>query len=97
MWKIPLAQIREIYYTLISRGIFQYEQKGCHKRTKGSEELLRIDQDILNESKTRRSTLALAWIDYKKAYDMIPQIWILHCLKMYEIPEQVVSLSGRPC
>ena len=32
-----------------------------------------------------RKNLAMAWIDYKKAYDMIPQSWILHCLKMYKI------------
>ena len=38
---------------------------------------------ILNESKTRRKILAMAWIDSKKAYDMDPQSWIVHCLKMY--------------
>ena len=31
-----------------------------------------IDQHILNESKTRRKNLAMAWIDYKKANDMVP-------------------------
>ena len=29
------------------------------------------------------STFATAWIDYKKAYDMVPQSWIINCLKMY--------------
>ena len=31
----------------------------------------------------------MAWINYKKAYDMLPQSWILHCLKMYKISHQV--------
>ena len=32
-----------------------------------------IDQHILNKSKTRRKNLAIAWVDYKKAYDMSPK------------------------
>ena len=44
-----------------------------------------IDQHILNESKIRLKNLAMAWIDYKKAYDMVLQSWIIHCLKMYKI------------
>ena len=37
----------------------------------------------------------MAWIDYKMAYDMVPQIWILHCLKMYKLPDQVVQLIEK--
>ena len=48
-------------------------QKGCHKGSRGTAELLYIDQHILNGNKTRRKNLAVAWIDYKKAYDMVPQ------------------------
>ena len=67
MWKILTAQIKEeIYNSLISRGIFPDEQKGCRKRTKGTGELLCIDQHILNESETRRMNLERAWIDCKK-------------------------------
>ena len=33
----------------------------------------------------------MAWIDYKKAYDMVPQSWILHCLKMYKISHEVIN------
>ena len=66
-----MAQIREeIYNTLISCGLFPEEQKGCRKWTRATVELLYIDQHILYESKTRRKNLAMAWIDYKKAYDM---------------------------
>ena len=72
MWKILTAQIREvIYYSLTSRGVFPAEQKGCCKGSRGTAELLYIDQHILNESKNRRKNLAMAWIDYKKAYDMV--------------------------
>ena len=48
MCKILTAQIRENYYSLVSHGIFPEEQRGCCKRTRGTEELLYIDQRILN-------------------------------------------------
>ena len=37
----------------------------------------------------------MAWIDDKKAYDMVPQSWILLCLKMYKIPDQVVQFIEK--
>ena len=68
MWEILTVQIREeIYYSLTSRGLFPDEQKWCCKGSRGTAELLYIGQHILNESKTRRKNLAMAWIDYKKA------------------------------
>ena len=92
MWKILTAQIREkIYYSLTSCRLFPDEQKGCRKGSRGTAELLYIDQHILNESKTRRKNLATAWIDYEKACDMVPQSWILHCLKMYKISHEVIN------
>ena len=65
MWKILTAQIRvKIYYSLRSCGLFTDEQKACHKGSRGTSELLYIDQHILNESKTRRkkSTSGLDWL-----------------------------------
>ena len=37
----------------------------------------------------------MVWIDYKKAYNMVPQNWILHRLKMYKIPDQVVQFIEK--
>ena len=91
-----MAQIREkIYYSLISCGIFPEEQKGYHKDTSSTEELLYIDQHILNESKMGWKNLTMAWIDDKKAYNMVLQSWILHCLKMYKIPDQVIQFIEK--
>ena len=90
MWKILTTQIREdINYSQISRWLFPNEQEGCRKGSRGTAELLYIDQHILNESKNRRKNLAMAWIDYKKAYDMVPQSWIKNvskCTKYHTKP-----------
>ena len=96
MWKILTAQTRaEIYYSLTSRGLFPDEQKGCRKGSRGTAELLYIDQHILNKSKNRRKNLAMAWIDYKKTYDMVPQSWIIHCLKMYKISHETINFIEK--
>ena len=60
-----------------------------------TEKLLYIDQPILNENKTRRKNLSMAWIDYKKAYNMVSQSWILYCRKMYKIPDQIVQFIEK--
>ena len=96
MWKILTAQIREeIYYSLTSRRLFPDEQKGCRKGSRGTAVLLYIDQHILNESRNRRKNLAMAWIDFKKAYDMVPQSWIINCLKMYKISHEVMNFIEK--
>ena len=74
MWKIPAVQImEEIYYPLISRGLFLEEQKRYRKGVRGTGELLHIDQHIFKDSKMRCNNVAITWIDNKKTYDMVLQ------------------------
>ena len=94
---IPKAKIREdIYYSLKIHGLFSREQKRCYKGSGGSRELLFIDQHILlNDCKTRWTNLEMAWIDYKKACDMVLQNWIINCLKMYKISNEVKNFIEK--
>ena len=51
MWKILWAQIREeIYDSLISRRLICKEHKKCHKGSRGTENLLYIDQHNLKDN-----------------------------------------------
>ena len=34
----------------------------------------------------------MAWIDYKKAYDMVPHLWITECLDLFGVAENIKSL-----
>ena len=84
-WKILTAQIREESYSSLTRCVlFREEQKGCCKGSRGTGELLYIDQHILKESKIGWKNQAMAWIDNKKAYDMVLQTWTINCF-MYKI------------
>ena len=96
MLKILASQIREeIYDWLIRRGLFPEEQKGYRNGSRDTGEPLYIDWHFLNESKTRQKNLAMAWIDNKKSYDMVPQSWIINCLKMYRISDEIIAFIEK--
>ena len=35
----------------------------------------------------------MAWIDNKKAYDMVPHSWIMECLDLFGVAENIKSLQ----
>ena len=91
---LPIIR-EEIYYSLLCRGVFPEEQKWYHRRTTGTGDLLYIYQHILNDCKVRWRNLAMAWIDYKKAYDVVSQTWIIDFLKMYKISDKVIKVISE--
>ena len=67
-------------------------QKGIGNGSRGTKHQLLIDKAVIQDSKHRQTNLAMAWIDYKKAYDSVPHSWILECLKLYKINPNITSL-----
>ena len=47
-------------------------------------DLLFIGKKILREVKAKRKNIAMAWIEYRKAFDMVPHSWIFECLQMFK-------------
>ena len=39
--------------------------------------------------------MSMAWIDYKKAYNMVPHSWILKCLEMVGAAKNIVSIISN--
>ena len=73
MWKLLTGVIADqIYAHLDQKMLLPEEQKGCRKGSRGTNDLLYIDRAVTKEVKSRSKNLAMAWIDYKKAYDMVP-------------------------
>jgi hypothetical protein len=68
------------------------EQKGIRPGSRGTKDQLIIDQLIANKSKRRKKNLAVAWIDYKKAYDSVPHSWIFKILQIYKIHQSICAL-----
>ena len=52
-------------------------------------DLLFIDKVIMGEVKMRKRNLSVVWIDYKKAFDMVPHSWVIACLETAGINEKI--------
>ena len=73
MWKLFSGVLLEkIYDHFEAQHLFPEEQKGCRKGSRGTKEQLLVDKMVMRNCKRRKTNLAMAWTDYKKAYDMVP-------------------------
>ena len=84
--------VDQIYAHLDQEKLLPEEQKGCRKGSRGTNDLLYIDRAVIEEAKSRNKNLAMAWIDYKKVYDMVPHSWIIECLDLFGVAEDIKSL-----
>ena len=51
-----------------------------------------IDKTVLKNCKKRHSNLSMlsmAWIDDRKAYDLVPHSWVNECMEMFGIAENL--------
>ena len=81
----------QIYAHLDQEKLLPEEQKGCRKGSRGTNDLLYIDRPVIKKFKSRNKNLAMAWIDYKKAYDMVPNSWTIECLDLFGVAENIKS------
>ena len=73
MWKLLTGILSDqMYDYLMGKGLLPEEQKGCRRKSRRTKDHLLIDKAVLREAKTKKRNLSMCWIDYKKAYDMVP-------------------------
>ena len=72
---IDRCNCRSEYAHLDQAKLLPEEQKGCRKGSRGTNNLLYIDRAVIKEVKSRNKNLAMAWMHYKIAYDMVPLSW----------------------
>ena len=93
MWKLWTGVIaNQIYAHLDQEKLLPEEQKGCRKGSRGTNDSLYIDRAVIREVKSRNKNLTMAWIDYQKAYDMVPHSWIIECLDLFGVADNIKSL-----
>ena len=96
MWKLMTGIIAESLYEYVAENnVLPEEQKGCRKGSKGTKDQLLIDKFVMKDSKRRQTNLTMAWIDYKKAYDMVPHMWIMECLKIIGCAKNVYKFIEK--
>ena len=74
------SQKFDLHKFVITNLLLPQEQKRCRRKSRGTNDLLFIDEMIMREVKMRKRNLSVAWIDYKKVYDM-PNSWMIVCLE----------------
>ena len=90
MWKLLTAIFAEkIYDHLHLNNVLPDEQKGCRKGSRGTKDQLLIDKAVLRDARVKKRCLAMAWIDYQKAYDMLPHSWILETLGLIKVAKNI--------
>ena len=77
------------------QDILPEEQKGSRKGCKGFLDLLHIDKKIMKEVKQRKKNIAMCWLDYRKAYDLVPHSWLKECVSMFGVAENVKDLLTK--
>ena len=96
VWKLLTSIIAdEIYIFLDNNGLIPWQQKGNKRKSHGTKDQLLIDKLITTFAKKKKRNLRMVWIDYKKAYDSVPHCWIINCLKMFHIADNVIAFLEK--
>ena len=96
MYKLLTGMISEDMYGFLEENdLLQDEQKGARKQSRGAHDLLSIDKMVMRNARTRNKNLFMAWIDYRKVYDMLPQSWIKECLDLFGIVPNIKRLLSN--
>ena len=85
----------DMYCFMEKENLLPEEQTNCKRKSRGTKDQLLIDKTIIKYCRKKRRNLAMAWIDYKKACDFVPHSWILECLDMLGIADNVRSFLEK--
>ena len=90
MWKLLTGVIAEEMYNYLEREkILPEKQKECKRGSRGTKDQLLIEKTVLKDCKKRHTNLSMTWIDYRKAYDLVPHSWVNECMEMFGIAENL--------
>ena len=96
IWRLMTGAIAESIYNFLDvNDKLPVEQKGCWKKRRGIKDQLLIDKMILHDCRKRHTNLGMAWIDCKKAFDMVPHSWILESLELVQVSDNMLKLVKR--
>ena len=93
MWKIMTGICADYMYEhLEACGALPDEQKGCKRNVMGTKDHLLLDKFIMKLVKQKKKDICMAWVDYKKAFDMVPHDWIIECMNIYGCPNNITQM-----
>ena len=96
MWKLLTGVIAEEMYNYLEREkILPEEQKGCKRGIRGTKDQLLIDKTVLKDCKKRHTNLSIAWIDYRKAFHLVPDNSVNEYMEIFGIAENLKTFLQK--
>ena len=95
MWKLLTGIVAdEIFNHVKEKDLLLEEQKGCCKN-RGKKGQLLMDMAVMKNCRKRRFGLGIVWIDYWKAYDMVPHSWSKKFMEMCGVADNNLIFCPR--
>ena len=100
-----LCTIYKIYTACTTEKIYKYldtnellaeEHKGCIKNSQGCKEQLIIDSVVLEKAHENNRNLYIVHSDYRKAFDSVPNSWLIHVLQIHKIDPRIINSLQQP-
>ena len=92
MWRLLSGVIAGQILGHYTTSCYQKNKKNARKDLEELTIYYYIDRAVIREVKSRKKSLAMAWMDYKKAYDMVPHSSIKECLDLFGVAENIKTL-----
>lgn len=90
IYKAMTAIIADTLLTAaLQQKVLPIEQRALRTRKRGTWDCLAMDQAVTNEFRWRGQTMAMAWFDFKKAYDRVNHVMVKRTVSAIELPSWV--------
>ena len=96
MWKLITGIVAdESYNHLEENDLLPEEQKGYCRCSRGTKDKLLIDKAVMKNCRRRKVGLSMVWIDYQKAYDVVPLLWIKKSMEMCGVADNISHFLSK--
>ena len=68
------------------------EQKSGKNASRDTKDQLLIDNDVIRNCNRRKTNLNMTWVDFRKAYGMVPHMSMIKALKLIHAAPNVIAL-----
>ena len=68
------------------------EQKSGKNASRDTKDQLLIDNDVIRNCNRKKTNLKMTWVDFRKAYGMVPRMSMIKALKLIDAAPNVIAL-----
>ena len=96
MWKLLTGIVAyEIYNHLEKNDLLPEEQIVCRRNSRVTKDQLLIDKAVMKKCRRKKVGLSMVWIDYQKAYDMVPHSWIKKSMEVCRVANNISHFLSK--